>query len=136
FARQAAARPDRKLTALDPDPRVILVPGAGLMIGVGGSPGAARIAADLYEHTIDSIDDAEAVGTYQALPETDLFDMEYWSLEQAKLGKAKPRPLDGRVVFITGAARGIGAATARAFARAGASLYLVDREAEPLAELG
>lgn len=135
FARQAAARPNRKLTALDSDPRVILVAGAGLMIGVGGSPSAASVAADLYEHTIDVIDAAEAVGRYQALPESDLFDMEYWSLEQAKLGKQSARVLEGRIVFITGAARGIGAAAARAFARAGASLYLVDREAEPLAAL-
>jgi NAD(P)-dependent dehydrogenase (short-subunit alcohol dehydrogenase family) len=105
------------------------------MIGVGGSPAAASIAADLYEHTIDVIDAAEAIGRYQALPESDLFDMEYWSLEQAKLGKQSARVLEGRIVFITGAARGIGAAAARAFARAGASLYLVDREAAPLAAL-
>jgi NAD(P)-dependent dehydrogenase (short-subunit alcohol dehydrogenase family) len=105
------------------------------MIGVGGSPAAASVAADLYEHTIDVIDAAEAVGRYQALPESDLFDMEYWSLEQAKLGKQSARVLEGRIVFITGAARGIGAAAARAFARAGASLYLVDLEAEPLAAL-
>jgi rhamnose utilization protein RhaD (predicted bifunctional aldolase and dehydrogenase)/NAD(P)-dependent dehydrogenase (short-subunit alcohol dehydrogenase family) len=135
FARQAGARPERQLTALDPDPRVILVPGAGVLIGAGTSPKAARVAADLYEHTIEVIESAEAVGSYRALPESDLFDMEYWSLEQAKLGKKAPRPLEGRIVLITGAARGIGAATARAFAAAGASLYLIDREAEALAEL-
>ncbi|PRQ03210.1 bifunctional aldolase/short-chain dehydrogenase [Enhygromyxa salina] len=132
-ARQAEARPQRTITALDPDPRVILAPGAGVMIGVGGSPKAARVAADLYEHTIDVIEAAEAIGSYQALPETDLFDMEYWSLEQAKLGKSQPRPLDGHIVLVSGAARGIGEATARAFARAGASLYLIDREADALA---
>lgn len=131
--RQAQARPQRRITALDPDPRVILAPGAGVMIGVGGSPKAARVAADLYQHTIDVIEAAEAIGSYQALPEADLFDMEYWSLEQAKLGKAQPRPLDGHIVLVTGAARGIGEATARAFARAGASLYLIDREADALA---
>jgi rhamnose utilization protein RhaD (predicted bifunctional aldolase and dehydrogenase)/NAD(P)-dependent dehydrogenase (short-subunit alcohol dehydrogenase family) len=118
--------------ALDPDPRVILVPGLGL-ISAGGSPEAAAIAADIYEHTIAVIRNAQAVGEYRALPEADIFDMEYWSLEQAKLGKSKARPLAGRVVYITGAARGIGAATARAFAGEGAVPYLVDREAEPLA---
>jgi rhamnose utilization protein RhaD (predicted bifunctional aldolase and dehydrogenase)/NAD(P)-dependent dehydrogenase (short-subunit alcohol dehydrogenase family) len=119
---------------LDPDPRVILVPGIGL-ITVGATPAAASIAADIYEHTIAVIRGAEAIGSYHALPEGDLFDMEYWSLEQAKLGKDKPKPLAGRIVYITGAARGIGAATARKFAAEGAVLYLVDREPEPLALL-
>ncbi|MCA9683614.1 MAG: bifunctional aldolase/short-chain dehydrogenase [Myxococcales bacterium] len=129
--RQSQARPERRITALDPDPRVILVRNHGL-IGVGTSAKAAAIAADLYEHTIDVIEAAQSVGRYQALPESDLFDMEYWSLEQAKLGKQSPRPLEGRIVYITGAAQGIGAAVARCFAKAGAALYLVDREPELL----
>jgi NAD(P)-dependent dehydrogenase (short-subunit alcohol dehydrogenase family) len=131
--RQANER-QRKVTALDPDPRIVLVPGLGL-IAVGESPKAARIAADIYEHTIDVIRAAEAVGHYEALPESDIFDMEYWSLEQAKLGKGPKLPLAGRVVYVTGAAHGIGAATARAFAKAGASLFLVDRDSEALVAL-
>jgi rhamnose utilization protein RhaD (predicted bifunctional aldolase and dehydrogenase)/NAD(P)-dependent dehydrogenase (short-subunit alcohol dehydrogenase family) len=119
---------------LDPDPRVVLVPGLGL-VTAGATPSAAAIAGDIYEHTIDVIRDAEAVGTYQALPEEDIFDMEYWSLEQAKLGKQKPKALEGRVVYVTGAARGIGEATARRFAAEGAALYLVDREQAPLERL-
>jgi rhamnose utilization protein RhaD (predicted bifunctional aldolase and dehydrogenase)/NAD(P)-dependent dehydrogenase (short-subunit alcohol dehydrogenase family) len=121
-------------TPLDPDPRVVLVPGLGL-IGIGPTEKDARIAADIYEHTIEIIRDAEGAGRYQALPESDIFDMEYWSLEQAKLGKAKAPPLGGRVVYITGAASGIGAATARRFAAAGAHVFLVDRSAEPLERL-
>jgi rhamnose utilization protein RhaD (predicted bifunctional aldolase and dehydrogenase)/NAD(P)-dependent dehydrogenase (short-subunit alcohol dehydrogenase family) len=132
--RQASLRSERSITALDPDPRVVLVPGLGL-IGVGSSAKAAAIAADLYEHTVQVIADAEAIGRYQALPESDLFDMEYWSLEQAKLGSQRARPLEGRIVYVTGAARGIGAATARAFANAGAALYLVDRAADELEPL-
>ncbi len=119
---------------LDPDPRVILVTGLGL-VGVGVDAKAAAIAADLYDHTIKVVRDAEAVGCYHALPERDLFDMEYWSLEQAKLGKQPPRPLAGRVVLVTGAASGIGAATARAFAAQGAALWLVDRDELALREL-
>ena len=130
---QIAAKGVKK-TPLDPDPRMILVPGLGL-IGVGPTDKDARIAADIYEHTVEIIRDAEAAGAYQALPEPDIFDMEYWSLEQAKLGKAKPPPLGGRVVYVTGAASGIGAATARRFAGAGAHVFLVDRSGEPLERL-
>ncbi|MCA9713097.1 MAG: bifunctional aldolase/short-chain dehydrogenase [Myxococcales bacterium] len=118
---------------LDPDPRVLLIPGVGLA-GVGANEQAARVAADLYEHTITVIRDAEAVGRYRALPDGDIFDMEYWSLEQAKLGRGSPRALEGRVVYISGAAGGIGLATARAFAARGAHLYLVDRDGERLTE--
>jgi rhamnose utilization protein RhaD (predicted bifunctional aldolase and dehydrogenase)/NAD(P)-dependent dehydrogenase (short-subunit alcohol dehydrogenase family) len=119
---------------LDPDPRVLLIPGVGL-VTAAATPEAASIAADIYEHTIRVIRYAEAIGSYRALPEGDIFDMEYWSLEQAKLGKSKPKPLATRIVYITGAARGIGAATARAFAAEGAVLYLVDREADALTAL-
>ncbi len=126
----AAKKVDR--TALDADPRIILVPGLGV-IAAGAHAKAAGVAADLYEHTVDVIQDAEKVGQYQALPEADLFDMEYWSLEQAKLGKSKPAAFQGQVVYVTGAAGGIGAATARAFGAAGAQLFLVDRDEAPLA---
>lgn len=132
FQAQVQAKGVEK-TALDPDPRVILVPGFGLL-AAGATPKAAAIAADIYEHTVDVIRGAEAVDRYNVLPDGDLFDMEYWSLEQAKLGKKKPRPLEGRVVIVTGAAKGIGAATARCFADAGACLHLLDLDKEALEE--
>src|SRR5690606_6563687 len=132
YVRAQVEARGRAVVPLDPDPRVVLVPGLGL-VGVGHDAKAAAVAADLYEHTLGVIRDAEAVGRYQALPEDDLFDMEYWSLEQAKLGKQAPRPLQGRVVLVTGAAGGIGEATAQAFAAQGAALYLVDRDATRVA---
>jgi rhamnose utilization protein RhaD (predicted bifunctional aldolase and dehydrogenase)/NAD(P)-dependent dehydrogenase (short-subunit alcohol dehydrogenase family) len=122
------------VTPLDPEPRVVLIPGIG-MVTVGASDKAARIAADIYEHTIEVIRNAEAIGRYEVLAESDLFDMEYWSLEQAKLGKSKPKPLQSQVVYVTGAARGIGAAVAERFAKAGATLYLVDKDGEALEKL-
>ena len=128
YVKTEAARKGREVTPLDPDPRVVLIPGVGL-VTIGASAAAARVAADLHEHTMQVIEDAEAVGTYEVLPLEHVFDMEYWGLEQAKLGKKRPRPLEGRVVVVTGAASGIGAATARRFAEAGATLFLVDREA-------
>lgn len=114
-------------TKLSPDPVVALIAGVGI-VTAGTSRKAARVAADLYEHTIEVIRGAEAVGRYHALPDGDLFDMEYWSLEQAKLGRKKPAPLQGRVVLVTGAASGIGEATAHAFGRLGAALFLIDRD--------
>jgi len=134
YVRRESERKARKVEPLDPDPRVILVPGLGV-IAAGPTLGAAQIAADIYEHTIEVIEAAETIGSYDPLPASDLFDMEYWSLEQAKLGKAKPKPLQGQVVYISGAARGIGAACARAFSEAGASLYLTDKDEHPLAEI-
>ena len=110
---------------LDSAPRVILAPGVGLF-GLGQSAGAAKIAADLAEITIDTVLKADRIGHYEALGEDDLFDMEYWSLEQAKLGKAKPKALQGQIVAITGAAGAIGAATAKAFSDAGACVALLD----------
>ncbi|HEX6133558.1 MAG TPA: bifunctional aldolase/short-chain dehydrogenase, partial [Longimicrobiales bacterium] len=127
FQRQTTAKRITR-TRLDPEPRIILAPGLGL-IAVGRSEADARAAADIYLHTIDIIRGAEAVGRYAPVGESDCFDIEYWSLEQAKLAGRKTRPLDARVVVITGAASGIGAAIARRFAAAGAHLYLVDRDA-------
>ena len=92
FARHdPPAAPKRPL---DPMPRVVLVPGLGLF-GLGRTAKDARIAADLVESTVATVRGAEAVGRFQSLPEADLFDIEYWSLEQAKLASNKPKPLTG-----------------------------------------
>jgi len=116
-------------TELDALPRVALVPGLGLF-GVGASKKDAAIAADIAENTVATITDAEAVGRFQPLPDSDLFDLEYWSLEQAKLGKGAEKPLARQVAVITGGGSGIGAATARLFARQGAEVAVLDRDAE------
>ena len=114
---------------LDRLPRVILVPGLGIF-GVGNSAKEASIASDVAVNTIITITDAERVGTFTALPETDLFDMEYWSLEQAKLGKGGEKPLARQIVVVTGGGSGIGAATALAFARQGADVAVLDMNLE------
>lgn len=112
---------------LDPAPRVVLVPGLGLF-GLGTSAKEARVAADLAEAAVEAITDAESTGRFESISEADMFDCEYWPLEQAKLGSAKPMPLAGQVAVITGAGGAIGAATALAFAKAGAEVALLDRE--------
>ncbi|MGB0631738.1 MAG: bifunctional aldolase/short-chain dehydrogenase [Alphaproteobacteria bacterium] len=114
-------------TMLDPMPRVVLVPGVGLF-GLGKSSKDARIAADLAETTARVIADAENLGVYKCIPEKDIFEIEYWSLEQAKLGKATEKPLARQIVAVTGGGSGIGAATAAAFAGQGAEVVVLDRD--------
>src|SRR5690606_11008454 len=79
--------------------------------------------------------DAEAVGRFESNSEQDTFEMEHWSLEQSKLGKASRKPLQGMVVAITGGAGAIGAATARAFAQRGAELAVLDADEEAAARV-
>jgi rhamnose utilization protein RhaD (predicted bifunctional aldolase and dehydrogenase)/NAD(P)-dependent dehydrogenase (short-subunit alcohol dehydrogenase family) len=126
FARQNARLGNVK-RALDPMPRVVLVPGVGLF-GLGRSAKDAKIAADLAECTIETVAGAEAIGSFSSIPEDDLFEIEYWSLEQAKLGKGEEKPLAGQVALITGGGGAIGAATARLFARSGAEVAVLDRD--------
>ncbi|HVX92421.1 MAG TPA: bifunctional aldolase/short-chain dehydrogenase [Xanthobacteraceae bacterium] len=124
FARNNARCGGTK-TMLDPLPRVVLVPGLGLF-GLGRSKKDADVAADLAEAAVATITDAEAIGRFESISEADMFDCEYWSLEQAKLGRQAEKPLAGQIAAITGAAGAIGAATARAFAAAGAEVALLD----------
>jgi rhamnose utilization protein RhaD (predicted bifunctional aldolase and dehydrogenase)/NAD(P)-dependent dehydrogenase (short-subunit alcohol dehydrogenase family) len=118
-----------KKKELDPLPRVILVPGVG-MFGVGASAKDAAIAADIAENAVAVITDAEAVGEYRSISEFDMFEVEYWSLEQAKLGKSNEKSLARQVAVITGGGSGIGAATARAMAKEGAEVAVLDRDLE------
>ena len=83
------------------------------------------MAADLAENTVRVVTDAEGIGRYEPLPESDLFELEYWSLEQAKLKGAVVKPLTGQVALMTGAGA-IGAATAKALAAEGAAVAILD----------
>ena len=127
FSRCEAQRSER--TMLDPGPRVLLIPGVGV-VGVGVHAKAASIASDLAEHTVLTKMASRALGAYQGLDELDLFDMEYWSLEQAKLGKKKPAPLEGKVALITGGAGAIGEGIGEVLAAQGAAIALVDRDVQ------
>jgi rhamnose utilization protein RhaD (predicted bifunctional aldolase and dehydrogenase)/NAD(P)-dependent dehydrogenase (short-subunit alcohol dehydrogenase family) len=129
FSRHAAAAREPK-TALDPAPRVILDPAFGLGC-VGRTARDARIVRDIYDHTIDIILRATALGGYRALPERDIFDVEYWDLEQAKLKKAGAPPVfAGEVALVTGAASGIGRACVDAMVKRGAAVIGLDINAE------
>jgi rhamnose utilization protein RhaD (predicted bifunctional aldolase and dehydrogenase)/NAD(P)-dependent dehydrogenase (short-subunit alcohol dehydrogenase family) len=114
------------LTMLDPAPRVILDHELGLLT-VGKTAGETRIVEDIYRHTMEIIGRAEALESWQALPEKDIFEVEYWDLEQAKLRKAgSPPAFQGEVALITGAASGIGKACVAAFLARGAAVVGLD----------
>jgi len=114
------------LTMLDPAPRVIIDPEFGL-VSAGRSARDTQIIEDIYLHTQDIILRGEMLGGYQALGEAELFSMEYWDLEQAKLKKAgAPKAFAGEIALVTGAASGIGKACVQAFLNRGAAVVGVD----------
>ncbi len=123
---------DRK-TMLDTSPRVILVQNVGLF-SVGDSLSASKIAGDLTETNARVISSVEETTKYKFIPEKDLFDVEYWSLEQAKIKKAK-KILQGNIVVITGGFGAIGSATYKLFKSYGAEIVLLDYDAKKVKEM-
>ncbi|MEO1747579.1 MAG: bifunctional aldolase/short-chain dehydrogenase [Pseudomonadota bacterium] len=112
---------------LEPHPCVAWIEGLGIA-GIGKDAKAAATAADIAEQTLEAMTLGEAAGGFHPIGPDDLFDMEYWSLEQAKLAKASAKPFTGQVVAVTGGAGAIGLATAKAFAADGAAIALIDRD--------
>lgn len=125
FAKHNATAKEPK-TMLDPAPRVILDPELG-MLTLGRTAKDAAIAAEIYHHTMDVILAATKLGGYQALPSQDIFDVEYWDLEQAKLRSGGQAPMfTGEVALVTGAASGIGKACVASLWRRGAAVIGLD----------
>lgn len=111
---------------LDPAPRVVLDPELGLLTA-GKRLSDCEIASDIYLHTIDVIEAAEGLGGFVALPESDLFEVEYWELEQAKLGTSGSKPpMSGEIALVTGSSSGIGRACAQALLNQGAAVIGID----------
>lgn len=125
FTTQAATARESK-NILDSAPRVILDPELG-MCTIGRNANSAAIVADIYDHTIDIIERATLLGGYQALPAKDIFGVEYWDLEQAKLRQGgKPPILTGEIALVTGAASGIGKACVNSLLQRGAAVVGLD----------
>jgi rhamnulose-1-phosphate aldolase/alcohol dehydrogenase len=108
------------------DPAIVLVPGVG-MFSFGPDKKTARVAGEFYVNAINVMRGAEAISTYEPIPESEKFRIEYWDLEEAKLKRLpEPKPLAGRVALVTGAAGGIGKATAVRLAAEGACVVIAD----------
>ncbi len=122
-----------KKTMLDTSPRVILVQNVGLF-SVGSNYNTARIAGDLTETNAKVITTVEETSKYKFIPEKDLFDIEYWSLEQAKIKKTK-KTLEGNIVVITGSSGAIGFATYKLFKSYGAEIVLLDYNLQKVKEM-
>ncbi len=126
FHRHAAA----DFTMLDPAPRVILDADFGLCT-IGKTAKDAFVVRDIYQHTIAIIERAERLERYQALSAQDIFDVEYWELERAKLRKGGTPPIfTGEIALVTGAASGIGRAACGSLLERGAAVVGLDLSEE------
>ena len=113
-------------TKLDTAPRFALWPNHGI-VSFGDTLKDANIVADIAESTAATVALGEAVGGWEPLPESDIFAIEYWDLEQAKLRKGPARKVhQGKIALVTGCAAGIGFAIAESLAEQGAQVVGLD----------
>ena len=109
---------------LDPYPRLILIKGIGIF-STGPSFKDAKIAMDVGLNSLSVILQAAKFGVFKSIPEKEIFRMEYWPLELAKI-KNSSQKLKGQIAVITGGLGGIGYVTAQKFKAEGADVIIID----------
>ena len=126
YTRYFKANASEHHTMLNSAPCWAIWPGRG-HVTFGSSIKETHIIRDIAQHTVKSIQTAEALGGWEVLSDKDLFDMEYWSLEQAKVGKvSNPLPLQGKIALVTGSFSGIGKVCVETLFAQGAAVIAVD----------
>ena len=129
-AAAARARGEEPPAMRGADPAIVLIPGVG-MFSYGPDKQTARVAGEFYVNAINVMRGAEAISSYAPIDESEKFRIEYWSLEEAKLQRRpRPEPLATRIALVTGAASGIGKATAARLAAEGACVVIADLDLE------
>jgi len=129
YFREHEPRARERKTMLDAAPRVVIDPDLGVCTA-GRSAKDAAIVFDIYSHTLQSIQRSEKLGGWRPVSARDVFDVEYWDLEQAKLRKSgNPPAFAGEVALVTGAASGIGKACVQAYLARGAAVVGLDLDA-------
>ena len=126
FDRHSHSYQNGTLTCLDPAPRTVVWRQKGC-VALGPNPKRAQVVSDIFDHTLKAVQWGEKLGGWTALSEQEIFELEYWELEQAKLKSGSARAeFEGKVVLVTGAASGIGRACAKAFLDKGAAVCGLD----------
>jgi rhamnose utilization protein RhaD (predicted bifunctional aldolase and dehydrogenase)/NAD(P)-dependent dehydrogenase (short-subunit alcohol dehydrogenase family) len=126
YAQYFEAHSDESHQCLDSMPRYGVWRDKG-MVYLAANQKRLGIVEDISGHTIKSIQQAEQLGGWQTLPRQDLFDVEYWELEQAKLKSSSSSPeFEGKVAVVSGAASGIGKACVLELVGRGAVVLALD----------
>jgi rhamnose utilization protein RhaD (predicted bifunctional aldolase and dehydrogenase)/NAD(P)-dependent dehydrogenase (short-subunit alcohol dehydrogenase family) len=134
YIERNSARLPVGVTTFDPLPRVLILPGLGA-ICCGKNIQAAQIARDITAHTLAVKSQIAAMGTYEGLSESHLFEMEYDTFQHAKLGKREELPLAREVAVISGAAGAIGSAIAQGLLENGCHVAVTDLPGQALQNL-